>query len=68
MKTKKLPKKVHVAWEDAVTGEPYLIAQETELDLVDVGDTRTVGIYQLVETVTLSAKVEIARNKRRAQT
>ena len=65
---KKLPKKVYVAWEDAVTGEPYLIAQETELDLVDVGDTRTVGIYQLVETVTLSAKVEITRNKRRAQT
>ena len=68
MKTKKLPKKVYVAWEDAVTEGPYLIAEETERGLVEVGDTRTVGIYQLVETVTLSAKVEIARNKRRAQT
>ena len=66
---KKLPKKVYVAWEEqAMDDEPYLIAQETDRGLVDVGDTRTVGIYQLVETVTLSARVEITRNKRRAQT
>ena len=65
---KKLPKKVYVAWEDAVNDEPYLIAQETELGFVEPGVKRTVGIYQLVETVTLSAKVEITRNKRRAQT
>ena len=66
---KKLPKKVYVAWEEqAMDDEPYLIAQETDRGLVDVGDTRTVGIYQLVETVTLSARVEITHNKRRAQT
>jgi hypothetical protein len=67
MKMKKLPKQVYVAWEQAANDEPFLIAQETEHGLVEAGDTRTVGVYQLVETVTLSAKVEITRNKRRAR-
>ena len=60
---KKLPKQVHVAWEQT-DSEPYLIAQETLDGLVDVGEERTVGVYQLIETVKLHGRVDVVRGKR----
>lgn len=61
---KKLPKRINVAWEPIDNEQPYLIAQETQLGLVDVGDIREVGIYELVETVTLVGKAEVTRRKK----
>ena len=64
---KKLPKQINVAWANLVgeNGEPFLIARETDVSLVEVGSTREIGIYQLVETITMRGKVEIARSKKR---
>lgn len=50
-KTKKLPKRVFVKWEDdnGRSDPPYLVA-ETTTESMEHGDA--VGVYELVETRT----------------
>lgn len=48
MRAKKLPTQVLVRW-DYESDEPYLIAQERLIDHAEMGKSRRVGIYKLVE-------------------
>jgi len=54
---KKLPKKVYVhrEWDG---DDWYLVADEKLADAADKDEKRTVGVYELVETLTVTTEVK----------
>jgi hypothetical protein len=60
---KTFPKKLFVKIEKE-SDDPYFLADETVLGMVDVGEKRKVAIYQLVEVIQCEGMVETSRPRR----
>lgn len=55
---KKLPKKVFVAWQEEGTENEYLVVSTNVEMLVEQGEQKSIGIYELKETKTAVNKTE----------
>jgi len=63
---KALPRKLFVVWDQQPNDkEAYLIASETWGDHAEMSRKKEVGVYQLVDMVTVSAEPTIAPKKRK---
>jgi len=55
----KLPKEVHVAWEENGNDATFLIASEKADGAADSPEWRTVGVYRLVKTIKVRESYEV---------
>ncbi len=59
---KKLLKEIAVRWDES-SDEPWLNSMPKAEDHAEIGETHTVGIYQLVKTVTVKAEEVVTVKK-----
>jgi hypothetical protein len=50
---KTLPQTIFIAVEDPDTDDAYLNAQDDKNDLVEMGQVKTIGVYELLRTTSI---------------